>query len=300
MLHARMLRYLDAIARTGSIRKAAAELNVASSAINRQLIALEEELGMPLFERLPRRLLLTAAGEVVIEHVRETLKAHHRALAKLDALSGLVRGRIQIALTPGLADGVVPDIVSDFLEQRPGVQIALRGMRVDLIANAVISGDVDLGLGYYLLPNSGLRPLMRFDTRFGVVMDAAHPLASAPALRLSDILGYPLVLVETGARLRAVIDNAFARMSVDAAPVVETNSIQTLKRLVTGTSRVTLLNRLDVAYECAQGTLAFRRLVEPFLDPQPLALVARARSTTGPMTNLFTEALRARLPPLAD
>ena len=88
-------------------------------------------------------------------------------------------------------------------------------------------------------------------------MDAAHPLAAEPVLRLSDVLGSPLVLVETGARLRAVIDNAFARMSMDAAPVVETNSIQTLKRLVTGSNRLTLLNRLDVAHECAQGTLVF-------------------------------------------
>ncbi|MBL0932855.1 MAG: LysR family transcriptional regulator, partial [Alphaproteobacteria bacterium] len=73
MLHGRMLRYLDEIVRSGSIRKASARLNVASSAINRQLLALEAELGAPLFERLPRGLRLTAAGEMLIAHVRQTL-----------------------------------------------------------------------------------------------------------------------------------------------------------------------------------------------------------------------------------
>ena len=74
MLHSRKLQYIDEIARCGSIRKAAQRLNVASSAVNRQILALEEEFGAPLFERLPRGLRLTAAGEMCVEHIREVLK----------------------------------------------------------------------------------------------------------------------------------------------------------------------------------------------------------------------------------
>ena len=70
----RLLRYLDEVARLGSIRKAASRLNVASSAINRQILALENEIGAPIFERMPRRLRLTSTGEVLIAHVRETLR----------------------------------------------------------------------------------------------------------------------------------------------------------------------------------------------------------------------------------
>jgi DNA-binding transcriptional LysR family regulator len=76
MLHARILTYLDEVARLGSIRKAAARLNVASSAINRQILALENEIGTPIFECMPRRLRLTATGELLIAHVRETLKSN--------------------------------------------------------------------------------------------------------------------------------------------------------------------------------------------------------------------------------
>ena len=92
MLHSRLLRYLDEAARLGSIRKAASRLNVASSAINRQILALEEELGVPIFERMPRRLRLTSTGEILIAHVRETLKGHHRVEAQIEALKGLARG----------------------------------------------------------------------------------------------------------------------------------------------------------------------------------------------------------------
>src|SRR6204780_3313840 len=89
MLHSRLLRYLDEVSRLGSIRKAAVRLNIASSAINRQILALENELGAPIFERMPRRLRLTATGEVLIAHVRDTLKGHQRAQAQIKGLKGL-------------------------------------------------------------------------------------------------------------------------------------------------------------------------------------------------------------------
>ena len=74
MLHSRLLNYIDEVARTGSIRKAADRLNVAASAISRQILALETQLGTPIFQRLPKKVILTAAGEVLIGHVRQTLK----------------------------------------------------------------------------------------------------------------------------------------------------------------------------------------------------------------------------------
>ena len=105
MLHSRLLKYLDEVARLGSIRKASARLNVASSAINRQILALENELGAPIFERMPRRLRLTATGEVLIAHVRDTLKGHQRVEAHIEALKGLTRGEVTIATMNGLAAG---------------------------------------------------------------------------------------------------------------------------------------------------------------------------------------------------
>ena len=97
MLHSRLLTYVDEVARTGSIRKAASHLNVAASAISRQILALETELGTPIFQRLPRKLILTAAGEVLVGHIRQTLKELTRAQSKIEELKGLRRGEITVA-----------------------------------------------------------------------------------------------------------------------------------------------------------------------------------------------------------
>jgi DNA-binding transcriptional LysR family regulator len=81
MLHARLLRYLDEVARCQSMRQAGERLNVAGSAVNRQILALEEQLGTKLFERHPHQVVLTAAGEVLIDHVR-----HDRRMRELSAV----------------------------------------------------------------------------------------------------------------------------------------------------------------------------------------------------------------------
>ncbi len=78
LLHSQLLRYLDEVARAGSIRKASEKLNISSSSINRQILALEDELGSPIFHRLHRQLRLTQTGEILIDHVRRTLKDLNR------------------------------------------------------------------------------------------------------------------------------------------------------------------------------------------------------------------------------
>src|SRR6478752_1939386 len=99
MLHTKKLQYIDEIARSGSILKAASRLNVASSAINRHILALEEEIGAPLFERLPRGLRLTAAGELCIEHIREVLKNYERLEGRIRGLKMPQAGKVSMVAT---------------------------------------------------------------------------------------------------------------------------------------------------------------------------------------------------------
>lgn len=296
MLHAARLRYLDAIVRCGSIRGAAAELNVASSAVNRQLLALEASLGAPLFERLPRKLKLTAAGEVIIEHVRETLNAEARALARIDALRGIRRGTVTIAATPGLADGPMPEIISQFIAARPSIQVRLRAMRTDKIGKAVVDGEVDLGLGYYLTPNPALRSLMTLQTDFGVVVAPNHPLAAHRTVQVSQLVEHKVVLTERGSSLRQTVDKALLQRGITLQPGVETNSIETLKRIVAAGDWVTLLNPFDASSECHAGRLVFRHIEGGQPSGQILTLVARTGATTDPLINLFVEDMRHALP----
>ncbi|MGK6312078.1 LysR family transcriptional regulator [Neorhizobium sp. DT-125] len=295
MLHSRKLLYIDEIARCGSIRKAAARLNVASSAVNRQILALEDELGAPIFERMPRGLKLTAAGELCIEHIREVLKTYERMEARIRGLKMPQAGKVSIVSTVGLAAGPLPDIIARFVAQHPRVRIHLRNDGPSNTIQPVISGEVDIGLGFNIPATPGIRTLANFDIPIGAVMPPGHRLAGEGAVDLADVVQEPLVLAQPGTSLRNIINLALSPLSVPVEPVVETNASEMLKKLVKAGTGLTLLNPLDVLPECRRGELVFRPLANQHARHQPMRLFARSRATLDTATSLFVEFLLAEL-----
>ncbi|MGI0525066.1 LysR family transcriptional regulator [Rhizobium giardinii] len=294
MLHSRKLQYINEIARCGSIRKAAARLNVASSAINRQILALEEEIGVPIFERLPRGLRLTAAGELCIEHIRDVLKNYERLETRIRGLKMPQAGKVSIVTTVGLAAGPLPEIIAKFIGQHPRVRIQLRNDGGSTTLNPVLTGEVDIGLGFNIPATPGIRTLANFDVPIGVVLPPGHRLAGTNPISLADVVQERLVLAQTGTSLRDVINLALAPLPVSVEPVVETNASEMLKQLVRSGTGLTLLNPLDVIVECRRGELVFRPIAETH-SRQPMKLFARARAPLDAATSLFVEYLMTEL-----
>ncbi len=295
MLHAKMLRYLSEVARAGSIRRAAAGLHVASSAVNRQILALEEELGVPLFERMPRKLRLTAAGELLVDHVRQTLREYERVGAQLEALKGIQRGKVSIATTLGLAMGPLRETTSKFLDRHRGVQVEVRALVADAIPNAVLSGEVDLALSYNLVPNSNLRTLLSLEIPIVAVVAPNHPLVERGRVHIAEASQYPMILPLAGMTIRDLMTSAFGRLSIRNQPVLETNSIEMIKLLVTETPRVTFLNPMDAVVERNRGELNFLDLADHYPKPQTLQIITRERTPPDFVASLFVEQLRASL-----
>ena len=114
MRHMRILQYVDEVARTGSIRRAAAKLHVTASAVNRRIMDLEVELGAPLFERRARGVRLTAAGEVFVRYVREQGAGLERTRSHIEDLRGLRRGTVRIACSQALGFDFMPRMIAEF------------------------------------------------------------------------------------------------------------------------------------------------------------------------------------------
>lgn len=292
MLHSRLLRYLDEVVRSGSIRRAADKLNVSSSSINRQIIELEAELGTPLFERLPRRLRLTAAGEILITHIRQTLRDHERARFRIAELAGVGRGTIRIATMNGPASGLLPNLCRDFVRRFPGVRFEIRSLLAPQIIAAVSEGEVDFGLGYNLAPPTNIRIVSRFGGHLGVISSRRHPLADRKSLRLSELGEQPIVHADASLTIRGVIDEACERASIVLRPVYETNSVQMMKYMVREGRALTFLSAPDVDSEVEDGALVFIPLRDR-LRPNPLLLIERGGGN--PSAALFMDQLQARL-----
>ena len=140
------LRYFDEVARQGSIRRAADQLHVAASAVNRQILKLEDELGVPLFERLPRGLRLSSAGELLVYQVRQWQRDERQLLGVLDDIRGTGTSEVRVASVESVTDRLLPVTIRRFMERYPRVRFDLSTDLTDPIIDAILSGEADIGL----------------------------------------------------------------------------------------------------------------------------------------------------------
>ena len=283
MLHGRMLRYLDEVARSGSIRKAASRLNVAASAVNRQILSLEDELETPIFERMPGGLRLTATGEILIAHVRETMREHQRTLGRMAALKGLTRGEVVIATMGGLAASVLGDVLGAFSRQHPRVKLVVRVLTRSAVIQAVRGGEADLGLAYNLPPHPRLYRAMACEHPIGAVCAPDHPLAGRLSVRFADLLAYPLVMPERGMSLRDAID-LLVPTTVDFTPSIETNSLELMKQLARESPSVSFMSLIEVDQDLKAGRLAF----VPFPGTAARQSVTLVHRASGPLDTVVS------------
>ncbi|NRQ38843.1 LysR family transcriptional regulator [Nonomuraea sp. NN258] len=289
MLHSRLLQYLDEVARYGSIRAAGARLHVAPSAINRQILMLEEQLGEPLFERLPRGMRPTPAGEVLLAHVRRTLQEYREAVSEMRDLQSLPSGEVVIATMTGLASGVVSAATASFYARHPSVRISIRVMSTHDILHAVMSSEADLGLGFNVPTSPQLEICWQLDTRLGVVIAAKHPLARMESIPLAQCASYPLIFADRSMVIHGIIADTFAEAGIKVEPAFHTNSIETMKRLAAGGEAIAFLSRFDIAEEHHHGTLAFRPVRDRAFSNNILSLIRREKHGHGLAGLLFAE-----------
>ena len=181
-MHAAVLRYFDHVARHGSIRKAADALQVASSAVNRQILRLEDEMGVALFERGRSGVRPTAAGELLLRHVRETQNEYQRTRAEIASLGGTVSGDVRIISLESLLVRFLPEVVDEISARHPKVTFTVLAVHPSEIGEALRSGDNDFGVLFVDARHRGVDVIAEFPTSVGALMRPDHPLAGRKSL----------------------------------------------------------------------------------------------------------------------
>lgn len=295
MLHSRLLRYLDEVARSGSIRGAAQRLHVASSAINKHVLQLEEEIGEPLFERLPRGLRLTPAGELLVAHVRKTIKEYSQVEAEIRDLKSLQSGEVIIATMNGLAGGIVPQVAAAFCARHPRIKISIRVMFIQDIVQAVSDGEADLGFAYNLPQLAQLEVLGRMDARLGAIVSPDHPLAGMDSVPLAHCAPYPLIFADRSMLIHGIVVDAFTHAGLDVEPSFLTNSIESMKYLASAGDGIAFLSKFDIAQEYRNSTLAYLHIRDRTMGRNTLSLVQRERRTPGLATSMLAQEILKQL-----
>ncbi|SLN43209.1 LysR family transcriptional regulator [Oceanibacterium hippocampi] len=290
-MHAVVLRYFDEVARRGSIRKAAQSLNVASSAVNRQILKLEEELGTRLFERLADGVRLTRAGEILIRHTRNTLYEFERTRSDIEHMRDLKTGHVSIAALESLLLEFLPDAVSEFAIDHPGITFAVNEAPPEAIVEAVATGEVDVGISF--LPDS--LPLAHvvaeIPAPLKLIVSPQHPLATRRFVRLQECAGYPLALIY-GSRI--VTDSLREELAATTEPQmtrVETNALDMVKRVVAANVCLGFLTEIGVRRELEEGTLMAIPLVDSRLSELRMGIIVPSEKRLAFAARIFVEHL---------
>ncbi|MFD3509654.1 LysR family transcriptional regulator [Nocardia sp. NPDC058666] len=297
MLHSRLLQYIDEVARLGSIRAAGARLHVAPSAINRQILLLEAELDQQLFERLPRGMRPTPAGEALLAHIRRTLQQYRETVADIRDLHALGSGEVVIATMTGLASSVVAAAATSFRARHPQVRISIRTMTTLEVLHAVENSEADLGLAFNIPTSTQVEVCWQMNTRLGVVVSPHHPLLRMDTVPLAQCAPYPLIFADRSMVIHGIVAEAFANADLDIQPAFHTNSIETMKRLATSGEAIAFLSEFDAAEELRDGTLAFRPVRDAFSN-NVVSLVRREKHAHGLAGILLTDEIVAALRPV--
>jgi len=148
MKHLRTLHFIDTVARIGSIRKAAEELAINSSALNRQILAFEEEFGVAVFERLSRGVRLSTAGELLIQHIRAQLSDFSRLRSQIADLSGVRRGHVAIACTRAALPLFLPEQIALYRREHPAVTFDVQQRDRSSAEAALVDYSADIALAF--------------------------------------------------------------------------------------------------------------------------------------------------------
>lgn len=232
MRHMETFRLIEAVARAGSIRRAAEDANITASALNRRIARFEEEFGSPIFERLSRGVRLNPAGELVMQHIRSQRSDLHRIQSQVADLSGERRGHVSIACSQALLPYFLPAEIAHYRREHAGVTFSVNIRDRAQAEQDLAAFASDLALVFEPMHLVDFHVLHAIPQVVQAVFSADHPLANAEPLRLRDCLDHGLVAPSSRFGVRFLLDEAAKRIGRRVAPVVETESFELIRHYV--------------------------------------------------------------------
>jgi DNA-binding transcriptional LysR family regulator len=299
-MHAAALRYVDEVARAGSIRKAAERLHVAASAVNRQLLKLEEHFGIQLFERLPRGMRLTPAGDIVVRHVRATLFDFDRVRGEISELKGVKTGLVRVACLDSLLANVMPEVITDFCLRHPAVTYLVESGVHGRIVHLVADGDADIGITFDLDRHPEIALSSDISMPIMAMMAADHPLARQAEVSINECAAYPLLLQIDTQPIRSQIDVELQLLHKLRRPLVACNNMVLLKQLVVNRLGVAFYTPIGFLSELEAGIVRAVPIAGTSISDLRIGLLLHRRRRPGPAAAAMAEALGVALRRLAE
>ena len=260
------LRYLVAVADTRHFGRAADKCFVSQPTLSAQLKKLEDYLGVQLIERQPKNVSLTEAGEQIVARARRMLEASEEVVALARAHRDPLAGRLRVALLPTIGPYLLPRVSQPIRKELGRLELRLYEYQTEQILERLETGDIDLGILALPIHADGFETRELFTEPFVVAMPDQHRLAKRDTVKIEDLNGETLLLLEDGHCLRDQALEVCSRVDLHEKQDFRATSLETLRQMVATGAGITLLPELasQGAYGNARGVT-----IRPFARPAP-------------------------------
>ncbi len=261
------LRYLVAVADQRHFGRAAAQCHVSQPTLSAQLKKLEESLGVQLIERAPNNVSLTEAGEQIVARARRILEATDEVVTLARTQKDPLGGRLRVALLPTIGPYLLPHVAPAVRKALPRLELRLYEYQTGTILEKLHNGELDAGILALPVDLNGLEVRELYREPFTLAVPERHPLAARDSVKVADLKGETLLLLEEGHCLRDQALEVCSRVGTRDQADFRATSLETLRQMVATGAGVTLLPELAGrgAYRNARGVV-----LRPFARPEPV------------------------------
>ena len=250
----RQLKAFLAIAEAKTFTAGAKATNVTQAAISMQIRQLEEEVGLPLFTRTPRRILMTEAGEHLLERARTILREHDAALAELAELGGTEHGRLRIGSSSStFSANQLPAILIDIFKKYPNAEITVSAGTSQRLVDMLTHGEIDIAFVSLPVENGLIITEKVFSDELVAIAHPSHPLAKKRTITPAALAEQPLILGERGGNTRRMIDDFFDKAGLEPNVIMELSRQEAVNEMVENNLGVGTAGAKTIANEIREG-----------------------------------------------
>jgi DNA-binding transcriptional LysR family regulator len=252
----RQLKAFLAIAEAKTFTAGARRVNVTQAAISMQIRQLEDEVGLQLFTRTPRRVILTEAGEYLLDRARKILREHDTALAEIAELGGVEHGRLRIgSASAEFATMQLPHILQGLREKFPNSELAVSAGTSQTLVDKIMHGEIDIAFVSLPVENSSITTDLLFSDEIVAIAHPSHPMANERFISAAALAGEKLILGERGGNTRRMIDDFFNAANVRPNITMELSRQEAINQMVENGLGVGTAGSKTIANEIREGRL---------------------------------------------
>ncbi len=252
----RQLKAFLAIAEAKTFTAGAKVVNITQAAVSMQIRQLEDELGMSLFTRTPRRVILTEAGEHLLQRARKILREHDAAIAEIAELAGAEYGRLRIGSASAMfATAQLPTILERLKEKFPHAEITVSSGTSQTLVDKMLHGDIDIAFVSLPVETPNIQTDLLFSDEIVAIAHPKHPLANEKFISAATLAGEQLILGEKGGNTRRMIDDFFAAANVKPNVMMELSRQEAINKMVENQMGVGIAGAKNVSKEIREGRL---------------------------------------------